>query len=1110
MYKLLRRGSGRILVLGAVILLILLCIYYVSQTQRSNTTRSSAAVSDFIAESGMIQRVLSSAMPDYSGPPDSQLSHGTCPLILTRKTDIDAQVEFKKFDFQPSWMRSREYWDDSFERRYTELKNDPKRPPLKVILVPHSHTDPGWLKTFEQYFHSATRSILNNMVTKLQQWQNMTFIWSEVSFLSLWWESVHPTKKMIVKRLVKEGRLEITTGGWVMTDEATSHIYAMLDQLIEGHQWLKTNLDVTPKYGWAVDPFGHGGTVPYLLKASGVSGTVIQRIHYTWKQWFAKKQYGDFVWVQPWDQSGNSDILTHNQPFDIYNIKHSCGPHPHVCLNYDFRKIRNEYTEYSAKAVDITSNNVKAMAEQLLEQYLKTGSLFPHNVVLIPLGDDFRYDHLIEWDQQYSNYKILIDYINSHKDDYNTEIIFGTPKDYFNEILKRTSHFPSLKGDFFVYSDIFSEGRPAYWSGYFTTRPYMKILDRELEANLRSAELLYTIALNVAKQSAKDIKIYETYFEKLVKARRNLGLFQHHDAITGTSKSFVMKDYALKLFESISDMISLQSFTIQSLIATELMTNSSMGQVYVLSESDRDSYEKLPKKIPINVNTHEIKRIVLFNSVAQSRQEVIKLKILTYRIRVLDSHKIPIPYQIAPIMNATSISHDVYILLFIADLKPLTLTIYHLQHTDKVSAEVISTVYCNKCGKDNIFPIKPMQIGDIQLENQRMKLLFDGQTGFLKRVTKKPSGRIMQCNIQFAAYTSAQFHSGAYLFMPDPNLRDSDKDILEAYMPHQKIYIVSGTLSSRLTVEYGKLLSHHVSIYHKEDTLSEAIYLQSIVDFETPPKNRETEMFMRVQTDIINGDPPEFYTDLNGHQMVKRTKIERIGIEGNYFPITSMAYIEDSTHRLTLLVNHAQGAASYQPGWLEVMLDRRTLYDDSRGMGEGLLDNRKTIIKHWLLLEDVIGEIDRYSKPSLFANQMSNALNYPVNIFVVDGIDAEIKLTPETRLLSKSLPCDMHLLTLRTNHDPKMPHYPINNALMILHRQGYSCNVGTDILIKHCPLYDKLLPNTTFYKLSISNVTKTSLTGTKVHKYLKNGLQQITLQPMELETYNLNFAINLH
>lgn len=46
--------------------------------------------------------------------------------------------------------------------------------------------------------------------------------------------SAHPTKKMVVKKLVKDGRLEMTTGGWVMTDEATTHIYAMLDQLIEG------------------------------------------------------------------------------------------------------------------------------------------------------------------------------------------------------------------------------------------------------------------------------------------------------------------------------------------------------------------------------------------------------------------------------------------------------------------------------------------------------------------------------------------------------------------------------------------------------------------------------------------------------------------------------------------------------------------------------------------------------------------------------------------------------------------------------------------------------------------------------------------------------------
>lgn len=103
----------------------------------------------------------------------------------------------------------------SFETRYEALKRDDKRPNLRVYVCPFSHNDPGWLRTFLSYFQQDSRQILNFVIDRMQEYTDMTFIWAEITLLQLWWDQAHPTKQRALKHLIKSGRFEIVTGGWV-------------------------------------------------------------------------------------------------------------------------------------------------------------------------------------------------------------------------------------------------------------------------------------------------------------------------------------------------------------------------------------------------------------------------------------------------------------------------------------------------------------------------------------------------------------------------------------------------------------------------------------------------------------------------------------------------------------------------------------------------------------------------------------------------------------------------------------------------------------------------------------------------------------------------------
>jgi alpha-mannosidase len=87
-----------------------------------------------------------------------------------------------------------------------------------------------------------------------------------------------------------------------------------------------------------------------------------------------------------------------------------------------------------------------------------------------------------------------------------------------------------------------------------------------------------------------------------------------------------------------------------------------------------------------------------------------------------------------------------------------------------------------------------------------------------------------------------------------------------------------------------------------------------------------------------------FYTDSSGRDFIKRIRDYRSEwkievhqpIAGNYYPVNLGIYVEDGSRELSILVDRSVGGASIKDGQIELMLHRRLLHDDGRGVAEAL------------------------------------------------------------------------------------------------------------------------------------------------------------------------------
>ena len=125
---------------------------------------------------------------------------------------------------------------------------------------------------------------------------------------------------------------------------------------------------------------------------AGMDNMVIQRVHQAVKASLMSQRSLEFYWRQYWDEKGAGDILCHVMPYMLYSVKFSCGPNRFICLLFDFRSVPGEVSD--TRAQSITDSNVEKFSEYLYKQFRHKSYFYKYNTILVPVGDDFRWEGL--------------------------------------------------------------------------------------------------------------------------------------------------------------------------------------------------------------------------------------------------------------------------------------------------------------------------------------------------------------------------------------------------------------------------------------------------------------------------------------------------------------------------------------------------------------------------------------------------------------------------------------------------------------------------------------------------------------------------------------------
>lgn len=762
----------------------------------------------------------------------------------------------------------------------------------------------------------------------------------------------------------------------------------------------------------------------------------------------------------------------------------------------------------------ITNANMLERADAYARQIRKRSKEFRIPRLLMLHNCDFRYQKAY---LQFDNMDKIINFINGHQERYNVSIKWSSLSDYFSTVDSTypPSHWP-VRGqeDFLPYDD----NDESWWVGFYSSRPELKGTIRKAEAELRILDNLFTYTSLVGSSSAvsrnpksatSKPSVRPIFFNSTANAHlvdelhRAVGIAQHHDAVSGTERQLVAENYAqlLKTAQSASDPI-VESFI--NYIASEPSTfnmepmprtfstqasrahakdshidqhnqgtkHSSFGKnrpdSKVLEAANGPSFSRLPKDLQ-NLVVDVPVTVLVYNSLRKSRYEIVKVPVWNDDIVVQDRKGKTLQSSIFSNLLLEDTYHSPYTLFIEAQHIPpagfITLT---LRRTG------VPVPAPSSLGAPD-FPTTIMNDKD----GLSVKVDWNGK---ITSVTVEGSPiPFLQDLKSYHAYSGPGQASGAYIFRPNGTKAHSITD-----------YATTTVRSTSLVSEIFQSFAPYVNI-------SSRIYanpqLYMDVTYRIGPLPGNRELVSRFETAIATSKG-DIATDNNGWAVMNRKErktASRDGEEGlgtdsiaaNYYPAVYSSFIHPPRGGafFAIVTDRTHGVSSVDQGALEMMLHRRLLQDDDRGLDQALNDTSiVTLHQRFVFASDIVtGTTLRY--------HYALETNYPLALFY-SPIGGTSYTSQFTSAFNASYELPKGIQSFVRAMDSNSGKILVRYAYQYAYADGYG-PVSLDLSLALGPLASA----------KICGIQETHLSGTTTAGPPLPARSSITIYPKEFRTF---------